>query len=98
MIIDLDIESYYPGIMWTVTKKPRTLTLEKLEPPHRHRVQVYVQGGNWFEDKQVMEEWCGKNFGHHSKHYNNPRWCRDAFHFKFKNEKDATMFILRWMQ
>jgi hypothetical protein len=76
--------------------KPRTLTLEKLEPPFRHTVRVYVQGGNWWEDKQSMEDWCSERFGPHNKKYNNPRWHRDAFHFLFKNEKDAVMFMLKW--
>ena len=66
-------------------------TVEKLAPPHRHKVQVYVKGGEWFEDKPLMEAWCSERFGPHSKNYNNPRWCRDAYHFKFKNEKDAIL-------
>jgi hypothetical protein len=98
VIIDNDIASLYP-MTWMSRKfslKPRTLTLEKLVPPYRHKVRVYVQGGDWWEDKQAMEDWCSERFGPHNKKYNNPRWQRDAFHFLFKNEKDAIFFILKW--
>ena len=99
MLVDNDIASMYPSMTWMSGKqKPRTLTLERLKSPFRHKVRVYVQGGNWWEDKQSMEDWCSERFGPHNKKYNNPRWERDAFHFLFKNEKDATMFILRWSQ
>ena len=76
--------------------KPRTVELQMFEPPHRHRYSVYVKGGNWSEDKPVMEEWCSKMFGPHSKQFKNPRWHRDAFNFKFKKEKDAMLFVMRW--
>jgi hypothetical protein len=57
---------------------------------------VYVKNGHWTEDKPAMEDWCSERFGPHNKNYNNPRWVRDAFTFKFQKEKDAMMFMLRW--
>lgn len=95
-MIDNDVASLYPAMFTFGKTQPRTLTVERLEPPHRHKVAVYVRGGDWWEDKEAMESWCSEKFGPHNKNYNNPRWCRDSFYFKFKNEKDATMFVLRW--
>mgnify|MGYP000028111619 CR=1 FL=1 len=82
--------------MFYVEPRPRELVLSNLEAPHRHRYSVYVRNGRWDEDKPAMEKWCSERFGPHNVNYNNPRWQRDAFNFKFKNEKDAVMFMLRW--
>lgn len=82
--------------IFRIERKPRELVLSKLAPPHRHRYSVYIKNGNWTEDKLAMEEWCSARFGPHNEKYNNPRWVRDAFTFKFQKEKDAMMFMLRW--
>ena len=96
-MIDLDVDSLYPHVfdMNLIKPKIRTLTLKRL-PGVRQPFIVIVQGGNWFEDRDVMMEWCGDRFGRHDKHYNNPRWSREGWDFKFKNEKDAMLFMLRW--
>jgi hypothetical protein len=82
--------------IFNIKPRPRELVLSKLAPPHRQQYSVYVKNGNWTEDKPSMETWCSERFGPHNENYNNPRWVRDAFNFKFKNEKDAVMFMLRW--
>jgi hypothetical protein len=74
----------------------RELKFTKLDSPHRRQYSVYVSGGDWWEDKLEMEAWCSQQFGGYNEKYHNPRWKRDAFTFKFKNEKDAMMFMLRW--
>lgn len=97
-ISDNDIASYYPSSMglFDYKAKPRELFLEVLEPPHRNRYSVYVKNGDWFVDRELMLAWCNEKFGGHSALYNNPRWHRDGYYFRFKNKGDATMFILRW--
>lgn len=76
--------------------RARELEFKKLEDRFRRPHSIYVRGGNWSEDKPAMEAWCSQQFGEHNEKYHNPRWERDAFTFKFKNEKDAMMFMLRW--
>jgi hypothetical protein len=90
-----------PGIHplnWFTTHKnrPRSLELRVREELAPQKFTVYYSGGDWWEDKEVMNEWCSKNFGHRDAGYNNPRWSRGPFEFCFKNEKDAVFFMLRW--
>lgn len=57
-------------------------------------------GGNWVE----METWCVKTFGSSGDHIwgekkapkPGHRWYMNNRKFWFRNEKDRTMFILRW--
>lgn len=83
-------------MMFFGKSKPRELKFEKLGNHFRRPYSIYVSGGDWSDDKPTMEAWCIQQFGEHNERYHNPRWVRDAFRFKFKNEKDATMFLLRW--
>jgi len=57
-------------------------------------------GGNWRE----MEEWCVSSFGdaatiweaHNFMWPDCGRWYMNDRKFWFRNERDRTMFILRW--
>ena len=57
-------------------------------------------GGNWIE----MQEWCFNQFGDSGKHIwgsndvpvPQERWYMNNRKFWFREEKDLTMFILRW--
>jgi len=57
-------------------------------------------GGNWLD----MQEWCLSTFGNSGKHiWGEPkapepaqRWYMNNRKFWFRDEKDRTMFILRW--
>jgi hypothetical protein len=98
-MIDLDVDSFYPHTMnWfsNFKNKPRICELRIREEPATQKYTVYISGGDWWEDKEVMNEWCSKNFGHRNEGYNNPRWSQGPFEFRFKNEKDAMFFMLKW--
>lgn len=99
-MIDLGINSYYSHspMNWfsNYKNRPRTCSLKKSEEFVLRKYIVTVNGGDWWEDKEAMIEWCNKQFGHHNERYNNPRWQPAAFEFRFKNEKDAMLFMLRW--
>jgi hypothetical protein len=54
-------------------------------------------GGNWMD----MEVWCLKTFGPSDdvwdfKTANVGRWYKNDRKFWFRNERDRTMFIVRW--
>lgn len=59
-------------------------------------------GGNWLD----METWCAETFGKHGgaiwgadpkkAPVPNERWYMNNRKFWFRDEKDRTMFILRW--
>jgi hypothetical protein len=54
-------------------------------------------GGNWMD----MEVWCLKTFGPSDdvwdfKTVNVGRWYKNDRKFWFRNERDRTLFILRW--
>jgi hypothetical protein len=54
-------------------------------------------GGNWLD----METWCLKTFGPSDdvwdfKTVNVGRWYKNDRKFWFRNERDRTMFIMRW--
>ncbi len=57
-------------------------------------------GGNWKD----MEAWCTTAFGEPGEIWPNqdfvwpdsPRWMQNNRKFWFRNEKDKTMFIMRW--
>jgi hypothetical protein len=54
-------------------------------------------GGNWLD----METWCIKTFGPSDdvwdfKTVNVGRWYKNDRKFWFRNERDRTLFILRW--
>lgn len=56
---------------------------------------VYPVGGDWHK----MEEWCTQTYGAGPKAgvwTHNARWYMNNRKFWFRNEKDLTMFILRW--
>lgn len=97
-MIDLD-DGYYPHTMNWFTppglqKRPRSLELRVRETQYKYT--VYYSGGDWWEDREEMTDWCSKMFGHRNTKYNNPRWSTGPFEFRFKYEKDAAMFMLRW--
>lgn len=79
-----------------VKPRPRSLELRVREEPATQKYTVYYSGGDWWEDKDTMTEWCSEHFGHHVDGYNNPRWSRGPFEFRFKNQKDAMFFMLKW--
>ena len=96
-MIDLDVNSFYPHTpMNWFTNRPRSLELRVREELAPQKFTVYYSGGDWWEDKDEMMAWCSKNFGHRNGGYNNPRWSQGAFEFRFKNQKDAMFFILKW--
>ena len=98
MIINNDIASMYPvTFTWIDWKRrPRSLELRVREELAPQKYTVYYSGGDWWEDKDAMTEWCSKQFGHRNEGYNNPRWSQGAFEFRFKNQKDAMFFMLKW--
>ena len=98
MIINYDIESMYPNTFtWTGGKRrPRTLEMRVREELVPWKYAVYYSGGDWWAEKDEMTAWCSKQFGHRNELYNNPRWSTGSFEFRFKNEKDAVFFILKW--
>jgi hypothetical protein len=57
---------------------------------------VYYRGGDWWTDRELMIEWASAQFGPRNDKFNNPRWKTGPFEFRFKYEKDAMMFMLRW--
>ncbi len=77
-------------------RRPRSLELRVREELAPRKYTVYYSGGDWWEDKDEMHVWCSKLFGHRNNGYNNPRWCQGSFEFRFKYEKDALFFILKW--
>ncbi len=98
MIIDNDIASLYPvTFTWMDGKRrPRSLELRVREELAPQKYTVYYSGGDWWAEKDEMIEWCSKQFGHRNEGYNNPRWSTGPFEYRFKNEKDALFFILKW--
>lgn len=61
---------------------------------YEFRIEVEIH--QWLFHSDDMENWCGETFGGHPNGYDNPRWRRSYKTFYFKNEKDATFFMLRW--
>lgn len=56
-------------------------------------------GGDWeyrHERYQEIHEWTSNTFGRHTLAWNNPRWSASNRRYWFKNEKDRTMFVLKW--
>lgn len=87
--------SWLKSLIAGKTARPRSLEL-RVREYHPQRYTVYYSGGDWWEDKEDMIEWCSKQFGIRNERYNNPRWSVGAFEFCFKNQKDAVFFMLRW--
>jgi hypothetical protein len=57
-----------------------------------HWVQLAVTEDNKYSDlKTAPNDWCIDQFGK-----SGARWFEKKGRFYFKNEKDMTMFILRW--
>ena len=98
MIIDNDIASMYPNTFtWMDGKRrPRSLELRVRPELTSQKYTVYYSGGDWWEDKDAMTEWCSMQFGHRNEGYKNPRWDTGPFEYRFKNEKDAAFFMLKW--
>ena len=98
MIIDNDIASMYPNTFtWMDGKRrPRSLELRVRPELATQKYTVYYSGGDWWAEKDEMMEWCSKCFGHRNEGYKNPRWSQGAFEFRFKNQKDAAFFMLKW--
>lgn len=96
MIIGNATSGIHP-MNWILNPKQRSRTCElRVQADLDQKYTVYVSGGDWWEDKDEMIAWCSKRFGHRNAGYNNPRWSLGAFEFRFKNEKDAVFFILKW--
>jgi hypothetical protein len=100
-MIDSDVNSLYASIRydmnWYTDRKSRPRSLElRIQDDLLQRYTVYHSGGDWWADKDRMHDWCSDHFGHRDSGYNNPRWSQHAFEFRFKNEKDAMFFILKW--
>lgn len=51
-------------------------------------------------DVKRVYEWCEMTYGHRNEKYDNPRWSANLRYvsgdFKFRNEKDAAWFVMRW--
>ena len=88
--------SWLEALIAGKTSRPRSLELRVREELAPQIYTVYYSGGDWWEDKEDMIEWCSKQFGIRNERYNNPRWSPGPFEFCFKNEKDAMLFMLRW--
>lgn len=70
-------------------------------PVHGSRYYcVEPVGGQWVE----MEAWCREKYGEPGEIWESldftwpevPRWIQNNRKFWFRNERDRTMFILRW--
>ena len=86
-------------VHWIFEKQPRPRSVElRVRDELDQKYTVYISGGDWWEDKEEMIAWCSKYFGIRNEKYNNPRWSHGAVEFRFKNKKDATLFILRWSE
>ena len=74
------------------------LTEGRISGARYHCVQPV--GGNW----KAMEEWAIATFGEPGEVWpkeqfgwpDNMRWCMNNRKFWFRDEKDRTMFIMRW--
>lgn len=71
------------------------------QPVHGARYYcVQPQGGTWSD----MEEWCKQTFGDPGDMWESndwvwpetARWMQNNRKFWFRNERDRTLFILRW--
>lgn len=92
-----NVTSGIQPMTWILHPKQRPRTCElRVRADLDQKYTVYVSGGDWWEDKDEMTAWCSKRFGHRNKGYNNPRWSPGPFEFRFKNEKDAVFFMLKW--
>ena len=97
MIIGNATSGIHPMNWFTSHKnRPRTLEMRVREELAPQKYTVYYSGGDWWAEKDEMTEWCSKCFGHRNEGYNNPRWSTGPFEYRFKNEKDALFFILKW--
>lgn len=58
-------------------------------------------GGNWLE----MEKWCIQTFGEPGDMWESDDWCwpetarwlKNNRKFWFRNERDRTLFIMKWL-
>ncbi len=69
-----------------------------VHPRYKFSRKWYIGEAKSIMDKTVVVEWCETNFGSHPK---NPdawsRWYRySTSKFYFRDEKDYTLFLLRW--
>ena len=75
---------------------------------HTSRVEPFTRYPTWMDGYQAIKEWCGNNCQGQWRHdilrvdksYDN-NWeinemGGDALFFAFENERDFTMFCLRW--
>ena len=57
-----------------------------------HWVSLPVNDKNKYENTtELANEWCKENYGNSGR-----RWYENQKKFFFKEEKDMTLFILRW--
>ena len=57
---------------------------------------LIYNGTEWIENKD-REDWCTKNFGAHPVIPDAwSRWYRTGLVFRFRDEKDYLIFLLRW--
>ena len=96
MIIGNATSGIHPMNWMSGKRRPRSLELRVREELAPQKYTVYYSGGDWWEDKDDMIAWCSERFGHRNEGYNNPRWSPGSFEFRFKNQKDALFFILKW--
>ena len=96
MIISNTTPGIHPMTWMSGKRRPRSLELRVREELAPQKYTVYYTGGDWWTEKDEMMEWCSERFGHRNEGYNNPRWSTGPFEYRFKNEKDAVFFILKW--
>lgn len=69
-----------------------------VHPRYKFSRKWYIGEAKSIMDKTVVVEWCETNFGPHPK--NPDAWCRwyrySTSKFYFRDEKDYTLFLLRW--
>ena len=92
VVMNNDIYSMYPSV-FAMTKFNVTM---EYEPDQKQKYLVRVIGSNWSQIEE-MKEWVTASFGPKKLNWYNPRWTQAGYSWwRFKYEKDAAFFLLRW--
>ena len=94
MNIDYDVNSMYPARVFApyIPKMSLILSENKIHGARYYTVRPI------FADWEGMEKWAIETYGKDSSIWesNCGRWYMNDSMFWFRNERDRTMFILRW--
>ena len=67
------------------------------ERKSKYKTKVMFKGSG--QSHSQMHEWCTEKFGPGGRKFRWRRgWIEENTTFYFRNQKDASMFILRWMK